>query len=249
MGTPGKRPRRIRRTEAERLLDSGSVAGGPVDAGRLELARILDAVTGPALPEEVADEAAAVGLFGRQYELGRNEPSTGRSLLPRPTPRRAIGLRLATALGVLLFGGLAAGAETGVLPAALQEQAHALFSSFGVPPPDGAAPAASQRPRRGTGTASPAGANGSGAPRVAGSGLADPNGVIGWCHSYDNGKGKPSAKELAALSAAAGGTDKIAAFCAAVLGPSPSPQATDQPGHQGKPAKSHKPAPPKPSHK
>ncbi|MEN3308529.1 MAG: hypothetical protein V7603_4731 [Micromonosporaceae bacterium] len=251
MGTRGKRPRRIRRHEAERLLDGGSVAGGPVDAGRLELARVLAAVSGPALPEEVADEEAAAALFGRQYELGRTARASSRYALPRPASPRAVAFRLAVTLGVLLSGGLAASAETGILPAALQRPAHALFSPFGVPPA-GTGPARTGQPRHST--APSAGAAGTGPPGAAGSAPPYPDEAIGWCREYENGKGKLKTKNLADLSAAAGGTAKIPGFCAAVLGAAASgrpgaagtPQPTDHPAHPSKPAKSHKP---KPTHK
>jgi hypothetical protein len=248
MGIPGKRPRRIRRREAERLLRGRSVTG-PADPGRREVAHVLRAATAPPLPEEVAGEEAAVALFRRQYDLGRTAPARAPSWLSRRRPRRVMVMRLAVAFGVLLLGGVATGAETGLLPAALQQRAHSLFSSFGVPPPTaGPSTGHSDQPQPGV---TPSGA--SEPPGVTASGSPYPKAAVGWCHSYDNGNGKLSAKELADLSAAAGGTNKIASFCAEVLraaaSAAPGAAATtppvDHPGHPSKPAKTHGPPSPR----
>jgi hypothetical protein len=230
MGIPEKRPRRIGRREAERLLDGGSITG-PVDTGRMELSRVLDALAGPALPEEVAGEQAAAALFGRQYELGRRTPASSPSWQVRRAPRPRLAVRMAVALGVLLCAGLATSAETGLLPAALQRPAHALFSPLGVPAPP--SPGASQRsksPSHAPGIAPTASPRGSTLPSPY------PTAAPGWCEKY--AQGKTNGKELRDLTAAAGGTQKIAAYCAAVRAaaatPPPGPSTDTKPGKSPK---------------
>jgi hypothetical protein len=229
MGTRRNRPRRIGRREAERLL-----SGGTADAGRPELARVLRAVSGPAHPDELADERA-VGLFAGRYALR----GTGARIRYRSPRRPAIGLRLAVGFAALLLGGLATGAEAGALPVALQQHAHHLFSSLGVP-----APTASEAGRRTPGSG----------PSPATSGPPYSAALIGWCHAYQDAREDLGAKALAELRAAAGGTERIAAFCTAVLAaaasgqPQPAatgPQPDDHPSRPAKPVRSHGPPSPK----
>ncbi len=254
MSNSGNGRRRIGRREAERLL-----SGRSGDAERPDLGYLLRAAAAPAHPDEIADEPAAVALFARQYELGRTAGAGEgyRFLRPRLAPGRAFALRLAVVLAALLAGGLVTGAETGILPAALQRPAHRLFSSLGIPPPSTAAtPGRSSRASPPAGGVQPsptpaptaAGPTGTGAPVSADLATA--------CRTYlTQGKDGLAAKELAALRAAAGGTEKITAFCTAALTtgappPTSAPgQSGDHPSHPAKPTKTHGPPNPKPSHK
>jgi hypothetical protein len=224
MDTAGK-PGNIGRREADRLL-----SGRSDETGRPELVRLLNAISGPALPEEVADESAAVALFSRQYELAHAQRARTRRI-------RRTAARLAAAFAVLLVGGLATGAEAGVLPAALQRPAHSLFSSLGVPeaPP-------SVTPNAGL---TPAARGESRMPSPYSSASPYPSSFTGWCHAYRNGGKSLGRKELDELATAAGGTDKIDALCTAVLGAAASPS----PSVSVKPSKVHGRPTPKPSHK
>jgi hypothetical protein len=207
------RARRISRREADQLLSDG-----PVSPDRAALRHLLNQVAAPPRPEELAGRQAAVAGFTRALrDPVPQSASTGRRPLPLFLLSRAALVKVVIGVGVLLFGGTALAAGTGNLPAEVQHGAHELFAPLGVPVPD-----ALGRPGGGsvggggsvsTGTASASGAT----PVVTGPA------TVGLCRAWlarrKNGHGNvPDSAVTQALARAAGGTDNIPAYCAAVLG-------------------------------
>ncbi|HKT03545.1 MAG TPA: hypothetical protein VJT31_28790 [Rugosimonospora sp.] len=231
MGTPTDRRARIGRRESEQLITgvSGGAAGAP-GPEQPELTHLLRAAAQPGYRDELAGEEAAVALFARHYEMGRTgAPGEAYRLLERrAAPRRGLAYRMAVAFAVLIVGGLVTGAETGLLPAALQAPAHRLFSPLGVP---GASTSVGHGSQPGT-----AGRSGyaSASPNSHRSPVP-PSALLSACRRYEaGGKTAVTPAELAELRTTAGGTGKISAYCAGLL------RTTASPTRPGK-AKSPKP--------
>ena len=232
----GPRPRRIGAREAEQLL-----TGAPVGPDRRELVHLLSAAAGPARPDELVGEDAALAAFG--------SASAGpAAAVPRPRMRRraltrALTVKVAAGVAVLSLSGVAYAAETGRLPHAAQQTAHELFSSWGVPAPtpggarpDGSPGSGGDHGRPGAPTS---GAPGTGGPAPHG----DEPAVRGQCQAFvenlRKGHGKPLDKTATdALAQAAGGEANIEAYCTKLLGeqpavtPDPAPDnPTGEPGN------------------
>jgi len=224
------RARRIGRREADELL-----SGGSSRADRAGIVEVLELAAAPPHPEELAGRQAAVAAFARAWREGPAAPVRRGRL--RAWLSRALAVKAITVLALLSLGGVAVAAGTGTLPAGVQHGAHDLLTPFGVPVPDASsAHGTPTRPATPHRSASPAPAPGS--PAAS----ADPA-VHGLCEAWQagqtNGQGKKvDAAVLTRLSAAAGGTEKIPAFCAAVLAPPPSP-TTGPPAAPGGPPPSH----------
>jgi hypothetical protein len=218
---------------AQRLLD-GEVVGPP------RLASLLASVayvrtqtpTGPLPGEERA--VAAFRAVGVGSAIGR-APVRHHEAPRRHAWSRALAIKVAVAVFVLSGGGVAVAAATGVIPSPIPLHAP-------VPRSDG--------PQPGDGTNTPngprvssrgVGPSGSGAP---GLGLdappsALPADINGLCHAWADEFGQdPATAEhnprYAGLIAAAGGVDKVTAFCQAYLasrtpgGEKPSASPSDQ---------------------
>lgn len=226
MGTT--RTRRIGRREAERLLSGASTA---VD--RRELQWLLRLAAAPAGPGELAGRDATVAAMASAYDRAP-ERRNYLSVLSR-----ALAVKAAAAVGVLLLGGTAVAAGTGSLPPPVQ---HGIYSVLGGPVPDAPLPT-SQRPRPpapGRSASPDPGARPSGRPSPTAS---TPPAAIGLCRAWEAQQDRtPDPALVRTLADAAGGTQKIAAYCAAVLD-EPSPRASPS-------TKSPHPAPqaPTPSH-
>jgi hypothetical protein len=232
--------RRIGRREAEELLSDG-----PVDPDRAALRHLLDQLAAPPSPQELAGRQAAMAAFAQAVRSPVPDPVGSARRRLRLLSRAAL-VKVVIGLGVLLFGSAALAASTGNLPGPVQHGAHELFSPLGVPVPD-----------RPTGSGSPSGhgpSAGNASPSPSGPGATDPA-ALALCQAWADGKdghGKPlDAEGSKALIRAAGGSGKIAAYCAKILAagaptqtadpePLPNPQAT-QPGQPGgKPSHSPK---------
>jgi hypothetical protein len=228
-----RRRGRIGLPEADRL-----VAGEPAVPERLGLSTLLAAAAAPPFPEELASERAAVTGFARaRRDAAPTVMPAVRSRARVPLTRR-VAVKTAVGLAVVVTGGTAFAAATGSLPAGVQQQAHELFSSLGIPAPGtGARPTgtgprgfASSGPPRGTPTASARG-------RTPDPG--DPK-TLGLCHAWDGAQKNPHGKAMApemrrALAAAAGDEPSIPEFCAKLLGGQqhhalPSTTPTPHPG-------------------
>ena len=245
-----------------------------VPPGYAEMAEVLKAVTAPARPGELRREADAVAAFraAHQAREAHQEPLDSTA---RPASRsrwRSVPVVAAVTAFTVGASGLAA-AAAGVLPAPMQELAHAVLGDLGVPPPHPAAPAgpepagpvpmstptsASNLSPRGTGPTSPTDRPSPGGHAAAGP-SAGPDLVV-LCQKWalrSEGKGpRLEADELDRLAAAAGGADRIGAACENVGSDDKDmndrdddkepDQSTPSPDHSpGQPSKSANPDPPK----
>ncbi len=213
--------RRLNRSAAERLLRGGSASGSAdPQADRDALAGLLAAAVAPAHGRELAGEAEAVTAF-RDALLG-----------PAPQPRRPLmsATKLFAAKAVLAAvglsgGGVALAAATGHLPSDLG----------GAPAAAGPAAAA---------TAMPSAPSASGKPADHPAASPSPS-LRGLCQAYTARVGSSPGKALgnpafSALIAAAGGKDKVAAFCASLPAARPGHGPASHPG--GKPSSLPAPA-------
>ncbi len=221
------RMRRIGRREAEQLL-----SGAPVNPDRAGLAQLLDLVASAPRAEELADREHAVAAFARVRHAAMSEPLPYRRRSAVSVVSRAAYTKLLVGLFVLLLGGTALAASTGILPDGMQHGAHELFAPFGLPVPDSATPTP-----QGTPSPSPT-------PSAGTSASPDDPVAVAACQTWQalpkDGRNLPNTPSMRALAEAAGGVDKIPAYCAAVLDPA-NPAATPQPtpADPGKPRPTH----------
>jgi hypothetical protein len=173
----------------ERLLDS-RLDPAEAPAGYRDLARLLAAATAPATPEELVGEQRVLAQF---RAVMRSRPPT---LVPRraPMPSKLLTIKAAAAalVAVLSIGGVAT--ATGLLPGQAEQAAEQAASTTG---------------------ASPAGHD------LGKAAVADlDKATQGLCQAWQAGKGDSGSQAdppaFQALTAAAGGTNKIAAYCADV---------------------------------
>ena len=202
---------------------------------------LLAAVAGPARPDEIAGESAAVAAFTREY---RPRPQPGTSA---PRPGRRVGTAVAVSVAALLLGGTAYAAGTGQLPDALQE----FLPGAAAPVPDRSARAAPTD--RGSGRATPTPRpSTSPAPQPSATEPADAAELERLCRSWtafraDPHAGPVTAEERRTLAHAAGGENGIDGLCQRLLGPAPQPSTTtSKPGNPdpgaGKPSHPAKPS-------
>jgi hypothetical protein len=189
-----------------------------------ELSRLLAAATAPPRPDELTGLDAALAAF----------EEAGRILQPAPAPRRQRMLRplaAAAAVSVLLVGGVAVAAETGVLPGTGPPARESLTPREEPSSAPGTSRGRASDPTR---TPGPTAGGQSAAP-------ADRT-AIRLCRTWDDRqrKGKPMKPEdLAELARTAGGEARIPAFCAPLLRPAGPPSARPAPTHPS-PAESSK---------
>jgi hypothetical protein len=210
---------------AERLISGAGDPGDPV-------ARLLAAVRAPAMAEELAREDHAVVAF-------RMARWSGEATRPLPPVRqrtgwaRAFGVKgLAIGLGTAVaLGGVALAATTGVLPNPLTGITSDGDTS-NPPRSSSAAPGQTDRrtePAPGQSVGSPT-THPSGPPTDVGTGAptAPPDpAVMGLCralraHDYQDPAKWLDSTGFERLRVAAGGEDKIADFCTALLSSEPA---------------------------
>jgi len=221
MGTP--RARRIGPREAEQLLGAG-----PARSAYPELGDLLAAAAAPPRQAELAGLRAAVAAFeaaGQDGLEAADRRGGVRVTVPdrRRVLARSIVLKAAAGVAVVLFGGTALAAETGILPGAAQQHAHDVFSAFGVPPPGTPAPLESLPVRHVTPTGSPSFGSHAATPATSATPGPVDAAAAGLCRSWVAQQQSPKkkllkAKALRELADAAGGADRIAAFCTQLLG-------------------------------
>jgi hypothetical protein len=215
-------PERVTRRDADRLLDGGSAGAHP------DLADLLATAAGPARPEELAGERAAVAAFRREFRPAPAAPARARR------PRRRAGIVAALTAAVLAIGGTAYAATTGRLPDAVQRAVDGVFSgddpsgASGSPTPSGSV-ATTPSP---TGSAADPPVT---APSGPGPGVDEAR-LKGLCRAWEATRANPHAnaispEDLRVLAAAAGGEDRIEAFCAALPSRPTEPPASDKPGN------------------
>ena len=234
----------------ERLLD-GRVNPASVPAGYGQVAKLLASAAAPAAPEELAGEQAVMAQYAA---VMRSTPWT---LVPGRTavPSKVFTMKAAAAalVAVLSIGGVAAAAG-GLLP----DQAS--------PPATGQAPATSGADvvAQGLGKATAASLSGSAeagsaADSQAWPAVPDASGAAraGLCQAWQGGQGadnngsRMDAVAFQALVKAAGGADKVAAYCqdmaAGASGRSPaSPLSVSAPSASVSPPSSGRPEDPGP---
>ncbi|WP_433303204.1 hypothetical protein ACQP2F_11370 [Actinoplanes sp. CA-030573] len=230
--------------EADRL-----VAGDRAGPGSPGLDHLLDAVRAPGTPGEMSGERAMVAaLAAERRRAALTTRPKGSIRVQVPASGRRFVVSLAAGVAVLGLAGTAVAAETGSLPAGVQQHAHRLFSALGVPAPrTGTTPPAPARSRSRpahTPRSTPA-------PTTAGPATTTPGAgpAVAWCAAWRTAAdgGKPmNGRDRKDLVAAAGGADNVASYCARIA-PSTGPAGpatsvtTTKPGR----SPSHKP---KPSH-
>ena len=195
----------------ERLLD-GRLDPGSVPPGYGGLARLLAAATAPAAPEELAGEQLVMAEFAAVMR------SHAPTLVPRRTavPRKVFTMKAAAAalVAVLSVGGVAAAAN-GLLPG----QASPVTDR---PPATTATAAAGQgvgaAARVDLGGAAQAGATDAQGRESAVGPDATAAARAGLCRAWQAGEdadhgSRADSVAFQALVAAAGGADKVAAYC------------------------------------
>jgi hypothetical protein len=178
------------------------------------VAEVFAALQAPADQREVASWGQALIAYREVADLPEaSSRSRWRQRIAAP-----LGTKLAAAAGVavvVVLGGGVAAAYTGNLPATLQKVAHDTLAAPGVretrpaPTPNGAA--------------HPVG------PPATGSA------AYGLCRAYQQAEQHGNAGKSVAfrnLVSAAGGADRVAAYCAAVQHPGPANPSAGQPGRR-----------------
>lgn len=180
------------------------------------LAESLALLTGRPGSDELDGEAATLAAFRREFgaasRVHRHRRRRAGRLLPVQSAAAAV------AAGIFSFGGLAVAAYAGTLPAPLQQLAHDIIAAPAPHHPLATRP-------------SPAG------PAVRG------HSVYGlcnaWAHAKANGTPAQRAAAFAKLATAAGGTNRVATYCAGITHPgtpaSTRPHPVRSPQLSGKP--------------
>jgi hypothetical protein len=222
----------------ERLL-SGELVPEQAPPGYAEVARLLAAAVAAPSPGELAGQAAALAEL-RAMTRAR-VAGTRRATTPRR--RRRVGLAAVVVVGALATGGVA-GAATGHLPGPVREAARSILVTVGGAEPAAPTPGPAPLTRStGSGGADPGGQASSTTgrtgrgPATTGSGSAAVPNLEGLCQAFLSGNGgeqggKLDATAFQALARAAGGQDKVPAYCQSL-----------QP-EDGKPKKQQQPVPP-----
>jgi hypothetical protein len=248
---PDADPLALDEETVERLL-AGGVPPGEVPVGYAEVAELLTAVVAAPSQEELAGKAKALAeleAVTRARQAGLTPRRAG-----RPPRRRRVGLAVVVVVGALVTGGAAA-AATGQLPGPVRDAARSILGAAGAEPVSPLQAGSSPAPMTQNTDAGSAGAGAQGPqstghdPGTLGSGPAASSKVKGLCRAYVAGKGDEQGKKLdaaafEALARAAGGADRIPAYCQEVDPDSPEISGREhgpeeQPGdpqHGGPPA-------------
>jgi hypothetical protein len=225
----------IDRDNAEYLL-----RGAP--ARRLQardpLSQLLRAAAAPVSADELADEHEAMAVFQRNAHGPVSTPR--RKSMIKTALAKVLTLKAAAVLAAVSAGGVALAATTGVMPNPLEQflpGSHAPADPTDKPTSPG-----------------PGGAHGTPSPSI-----------VGLCHAFVAGAGADHGKALenpafTALITAAGGKDKVDAYCTNVLASaeptshptgepttrptSEPPHPTGQPSHPTGDPTSHPSGPP-----
>ena len=237
---PDADPLALDEETVERLL-SGKLPPAQAPPEYAGVAALLAAAAAAPAPEELAGQAAALAEL---RAVTRARAAHGRRA-SKPRRRRRVGLAAVVVVGVLATGGVA-GAATGHLPGPVREAARSILVTVGgaesAAPTPGPPPAPLTRPTGSGGSdpggqaSSTTGRTGRG-PVTTGPGSAASPDLEGLCQAFLAGKDAEQGKKLdatafEALARAAGGQDKVPAYCQA-----------RQPG-DGKPKQQKQPMPP-----
>ena len=232
----------------ERLL-SGTLPPGQAPPGFAKVAELLAAAAAAPSSAELAGQAAV--LTELRAVTRARPPAIGPSRRARTSRRRRrTGLAVVVAAGALVTGGVA-GAATGHLPGPVRAAGRAILGSDGGTPSTstqaGQPPGPVKRPAGsggGLGGARPGVSTGPGGAGTA----AAPN-PEGLCQAFVSGNGAEQGGKLDAtafevLARAAGGQDRVGAYCQALLekdqasGKPKGPKDTKQPKEPEQPSPS-----------
>ena len=223
-----RRTSRIDRDTAEQLLRGAAVARPGAAA---DVARLLSAASAPARARELAGEEAAVAAF-RAARFGPIAAPPARSRL-QFAGRKLTTLKVAvvTLATTSVLGGVAFAASTNTFPYQRDDRPPASVT------PDPVRPSGQPTPTGpgGDPSTTPPGAVPSDRPARTGPAPS----LIGQCRAYEARPPGKRRKELAnpafrALVAAAGGPDRVAAYCTALLGPDTKPAPGSKPSKSPK---------------
>jgi hypothetical protein len=224
----------------EQLL-TGALPPAQAPAGYAEVAQLLAAVAATPTPGELVGQEAALAEL-RAVTWARARAGGRRAARVDTRRRRRTGLAVVVVVGALVTGGVA-GAATGHLPGPVGEAARSILGTGGGEAPSastggGQPPAPVTRPTgSGGGPAGsrPGSAAGSGPGGVGAGSIAGPN-LEGLCQAFLSGSGgegeKLDATAFDALARAAGGQDKVPAYCEALQ---PGKQNAKEPKEPGQP--------------
>jgi hypothetical protein len=203
------------RPEAQALdaLLSGNCPPEEAPADLRPVAEVLVALQAPPDRREVAGWGQALTVY-REVAGQPGMPGRPRSQRRPPIAPR-LGARFAAAAGaamIAVLGGGVAAAYTGSLPGALQKIAHQAIAAPGV--------------RERSAEPTPQNSGRPAGPSVTGAA------AYGLCNAYrhaeENGNARQRSVAFRNLVNAAGGADRVAAYCASV----PHPGATSPPGRR-----------------
>jgi hypothetical protein len=233
---PSADPLALDEETVERLL-TGDLAPAEAPTDYAKVAALLAAAAAEPTPEELAGQSAALAEL-RAVTRPRRAVTRARRAA-RPPRRRWAGLAAVALVGALVTGGAAA--ATGGLPEPVRDVARSIMGSGGDPAP---AQPGRQPPRVApTGgaddpVAAPPGSQAGGSTRPApGSTAAGPAAQPDrqeLCRAYlasldkQQGKKKMEASVFARLARAAGGEDRIPAYCEGVEPGNPKPKDKEQ---------------------
>jgi hypothetical protein len=208
-------------------LLTGTVPPAQAPAGYAKLAQLLAAVAAAPTHEELAGQEAVLAEL-RAVTRGRRSAVRPSRRVRTSQRRRRAGLAVVVVVGALVTGGVA-GAATGHLPGPVQAAARTILGTTDGGPSStstqaGQPPAPVKRPAGsggGLGGARPGVTTGPG-PGTTSAGPAAGPALEGLCQAFAAGGGtqqggKLDATAFSALATAAGGEDKVAAFCEDLL--------------------------------
>jgi hypothetical protein len=228
----------------EQLL-TGALPPGQAPAGYEKLVQLLAAAAAAPTPGELAGQEAALAEL-RAVARARPPAITAPVRAGPPRRRRRTGLAVVVVVGALATGG-AAGAATGHLPGPVREAARTILGTGdGQAPPAstgaGQPPAPVKRPAD-AGGGLPGSRPGASTSRGQGDGPAASPNLEGLCQAFVSGNGteeggRLDAAAFEALARAAGGQERVPAFCEDLL---PGDQKAQEPKAKEPPRK------PKPS--
>jgi len=226
----------------EQLL-TGALPPGQAPAGYAKVVQLLAAAAAAPTPGELAGQEAALAEL-RAVARARPAATTAPVLASPPRRRRRTGLAVVVVVGALATGG-AAGAATGHLPGPVREAARTILGTGGAQAPPastdaGQPPAPVKRPAD-AGGGLPGSRLGVSTSRGPGGGPAASPNLEGLCQAFVSGNGTEEGRKLdatafEALARAAGGPDRVPAFCEDLL---PGDQKAKEPKEPKQPEPSN----------
>jgi hypothetical protein len=237
----------------ERLL-SGELPPAQAPPEYAGVAALLAATVAPPSGEELAGQAAALA----ELRAVSTAKAAAIRRATKPRRRRRVGLAAVAVAGALATGGVAA-AATGHLPEPVRKATRSILVTVGAAEPATSVPlpASSARPPESGRAGQPRPPTDAtvGAPGTTSAAAAASPDLKGLCRAYLAGKGAESGKRLdatafQALARAAGGEDRVQAYCERLEPQDPEPDdpkpkdqqpgAPDDPGQgQGGPPPSN----------